>query len=448
MPSLLESEILQDSFSTPEMRQIFSARNLLQKWLDVEAALARAEAKVGLIPAEAAEEITRQARAENFDLEEIRQGIRETHHPIVPVVRVLTRLCRDNTGEYVHWGATTQDITDTGLMLMLKDVYDLLEKELDELIRVTVSAAQRYRDVVMPGRTHGQHALPITFGYKVAVWASELDRHRQRLRESRPRVLVGQFGGAVGTLAAIGPAGLQVRKLMMEDLGLGEPDITWHAARDRVAEFAGLLGLMAGTLNKIAVEIINLQRTELAEVEEPFHFGKVGSSTMPHKRNPMICEAMQALATMVRQDAGHALAAMVQEHERGWPMLQLELGYLPRMAAGVHSLLRSAIQVIEGLHVYPEHMERNLNMLKGLILSEAVMIELAKTIGRQTAHDVVYRASMRAFEADISLADALAQEEEVTQHLSAEEINALLDPKRYTGLATTFVDEIVARLGG
>lgn len=448
MSSFLESELLQDSFTTPEMREVFSQQNLVQKWLDVEAALARAEAKLGLIPAEAAEEITRKAKVENFDMEELRAGIRETLHPIVPVVRVLTRLCKDNTGEYVHWGATTQDITDTGMMLIIKEAYDLIEAELEKLIKVTVDTAERYRDVIMPGRTHGQHALPITFGYKVAVWASELDRHRQRLKESRPRILVGQFGGAVGTLAATGEMGLEIRKLMMDDLGLGEPDITWHAARDRIAELASLLGLIAGTINKIAVEIINMQRTELAEVEEPFHFGKVGSSTMPHKRNPMICEAMQTLATMVRHDAGHALTAMVQEHERGWPMLQLEMGYLPRMATGVHALLRGAVQVLEGLHVYPERMERNVHLLKGLILSEAVMIQLAKTIGRQTAHDVIYRASMRAFEEDISLAEALAGEEEVTKHMTVEEINELLDPRRYTGLATVFVDQIVARLRG
>lgn len=440
---ILDSQWLRGIFETEAMRAIFSEQNLLQAWLDVEAALARAEAAEGIIPAEAAAEITRKAKAELVDHDAIARGVEHTVHPIVPMIRALTAICENGAGQYVHWGATTQDITDTGLVLLLKQAYPHLEDALQRVEAACLDLAKRHRDTLMAGRTHGQHALPITFGYKAAIWASEFRRHRQRLKEIKPRVLVGQLAGAVGTLAAIPEKGFAIQRRMMEDLGLGVADISWHVARDRIAEFASVLGMIAGTVEKIANEIINMQRTELAEVEEPFHTGKVGSSTMPHKRNPMYAEAICTLTTLVREDVGLAYEAMVQEHERDWIKAQLEWAFVPRICTYGHSMLELLHRVLAGLHVYPERMAANVDMLHGLILSEAVMIRLAEFIGRQVAHDVVYEASMAAFENKRPLLDLLAEDPRVSQHLDRDTLAAILDPNAYTGLSGAFVDRVL-----
>ena len=443
MPShILDSAFLKDLYGTAEMRAVFDDMSLLQKWLDTEVALAQAEAEIGVIPADAAEEITRRARADQLDTVRIKQLVDQTVHPIVPLIRVLKEACDGDAGEYIHWGATTQDIMDTAMVLQVKEAIAILGPRLGALIDTLTALAIRHRDTSMAGRTHGQQALPITFGYKVAVWLAEVQRHRKRLEQCKPRVLVGEFGGAVGTLASVAEHGLEIQQGMMARLGLGVPPIAWHAARDNLAEFASLLGMMAATTGKIAHEVISLQRTEIAEVEEPFNEGQVGSSTMPHKRNPMICEAILALARLVMHSVPAALDAMIQEHERDWVGDHMEWAYLPEMCIMADGALQLTTRVVSGLQVHPARMRRNLDQLNGLMLSEAVMLALAQRVGRQTAHDVVYECSMRAVEQSLPFRQTLAEHPVVAQHLTSQDIERLLDPGHYTGLAGQFVDRV------
>ncbi len=438
-----DSAFLRDLFATDELRRIFDDANRLQCWLDFEAALARAEAVAGLIPPDAAAEITRQARAERFDLEAIRQGVVETGHPLITVVRQLAGLCQGEAGRYVHWGATTQDVTDTGLVLQLKAALSVIRRDLQALAAALADLARRERDTLMPGRTHGQHATPITFGYKVAVWLDEVGRHLARLDESAPRVLVGQFGGAAGTLASLGPLALQVREHLMADLGLGVPEITWHAARDRLVEAVLLLTMIASTMGKIAHEVILLQKSEVQELEEPFHVGKVGSSTMPHKRNPMGCEGIVALARLARSLAPAMLESMgTAEHERDWSAVHTEWAAVPEACILSGAALAQTLEVVRGLIVYREKMRADVDILHGLILSEAVMLKLGETIGRQAAHDLVYEAAMAAYEQGRPLVELLLEDPRIAERVSAEQLDEILRPEAYTGLAGEFVDRV------
>lgn len=441
---IIDSVFFKDQYGTDEMRRVFDDEALLQRWLDVEAALARAEARLGLIPAAAADEISRKARVEFMDIPAITREIETTNHPIVPLIRTLQRACDGDAGQYIHWGATTQDIMDTAVVLQLKEAHRLIRRDLLEVEDVLLDLAVRHRDTLMPGRTHGQHALPMTFGYKVAIWAAEVRRHLDRMMAYQSRVFVGQFAGAVGTLASVPEHGLEIQRLMMDDLGLDVPLIAWHTARDGFAEFVATLGLITATLGKIADEIISLQRTEVAEVEEPFVMGKVGSSTMPHKRNPMICESIVGLSRLVRQSVPLAIEAMGHTHERDWALVQMEWAFIPEACILTAGALAQTLRVLRGLIVYPDQMARNVDMLRGLILSEAVMLRLALKMGRQDAHDLVYRASMAAHERDLSLKDALLAEPDVAARMTPEEIDALLDPAAYTGLSGVFVDRVVA----
>ncbi len=445
MPAhVIDSLFFRDLYGSAEMRAVFDDINLLQKWLDYEAALARAEAALGIVPPDAAEEITRKAHAALFNTDHIKQGVDKTVHPLVSLIWQLSELCEGGAGGYVHWGPTTQDVMDTALVLQIKEAYPIFERALDELVMALSALAQTYRDTPMAGRTHGQQALPITFGFKVAVWLSEVKRHRARLRDMKPRVLVGQFGGAVGTLASISEHGMEINRRLMEELELGVPDIAWHTARDRFAEFAGAVAMIVATMGKIAHEVIDLQKTEFGEVEEPFEMGKVGSSTMPQKRNPMLCEAILALARLTRHHATTAIDAMLHEHERDWSSFQMEWAYLPELCIMAHGAMTLTLRVISGLIVYPDNMMRNLQAGHGLLLAERVMLTLGKHIGRQHAHDIIYEAAMKAFEERTPFAAILKDDPRVTAHLSPDTIDALLDPVQYTGLSAAYVDRVVS----
>jgi adenylosuccinate lyase len=441
---MIDSLFLKDLYGTAEMRLVFDDMSLLQKWLDVEKALAQAEAELGIIPVSAAQEIARCAVAGELDVSRMKHLIDQTVHPIVPLIRVLQEACSGVAGEYIHWGATTQDIMDTAMILQAREAADILDNRMAGISEALGHLAADYRDTIMPGRTHGQQALPVTFGYKAAVWLAEVERHRQRLAQCRPRLLVGQLGGAAGTLAALGELGFQVQERMMQILGLGIPLITWHTARDGLAEFASLLGMMAATAGKVAREIINLQRTELAEAEEPFNEGKVGSSTMPHKRNPMICEAILALSRLVMRSVPLALDAMIQDHERDWSSDHIEWAYLGEVCIMTDGALALLQRVLTGLKVYPQRMAKNLDLLDGLALSEAIMLALGTKMGRQTAHEVVYECAMHSFEQELPFRQVLGAHPLVSAHLTQAQIDDLLDPAHYTGLAGQFVDRVVA----
>ncbi|MBL8160957.1 MAG: adenylosuccinate lyase [Anaerolineae bacterium] len=445
---VIDSLFFRDLYGSARMRAVFDDLNLLQKWLDYEAALARAESSLGLVPAEAAAEITRQAKAEHIDIDAIKRGVDETVHPLVALIWQLSERCADNAGRYVHWGATTQDVMDTALILQLKEAYPLFESGLDQVTETCADIARRHRDTLMTGRTHGQQALPITFGFKVAVWVAELKRHQERLAACKARVLVGEFGGAVGTLASVGAKGLAIQAKLMEELGLNVPPIAWHTARDHLAEFTSLLSMITATLGKISHEIILLQKSEFGEVEEPFEHGKVGSSTMPQKRNPMLCEAILTLARLTRVQTLSAIDAMMHEHERDWSSFQMEWAYLPEICVMTHGALELSLRVLRDLRVYPAAMARNLEITHGTLLAERVMLELGRFVGRQTAHDLIYEAAMESYEQNRPFADVLRQKPQVMAHLTAEQIDTLLNPADYVGLAGTFVDRVTASLNG
>ncbi len=442
--SLFDSAIFCDSYSSAEMRRIFSDEHRLECWMAVEVALARAQAELGLIPPAAAEEIARKASLEFVRPEAVKRRFDASAHVIVAFVRELAAQCERDAGEYLHWGTTTQDIIDSGAVLQFKEAHTVVVRELRELEGDLLVLAERHRETLMGGRTHGQHAQPITFGFKVAIWAREIRRHLERLEECRERLCTGQLAGAVGTLAGFGPQGFAMQRRALELLGLNVPDICWHSSRDRLAEFACILGMVAATLARIGNEVYELQKSEVDELEEPFAMGKVGSSTMPHKRNPFICESLATLARSVRYNTALMLEDMVGEHERdarGW---KSEWIALPESCLMVGAMLLKARQLLAGLQVKPAHMRRNLDSQLGLPLSEAVMLALGEKIGRQRAHEVVYEAAMAAFESGRPLRELLLETPEVTSHLTPARIDELLRPERYWGLAPQIVDRVVA----
>jgi len=445
---VIDSRIFRDQFATPEMREIFSDENTIQRWIDVEVALARVQADLGIIPGAAASEIAENGRVEFLNLDELKDEMNRTSHPVVPLLRLLKKICTKGAGEFLHWGATTQDIVDTGTVLQIRDALELITARHASLRGDLLRLAQRHRDTVMVGRTHGQQALPLTFGFKVAVWAVEIDRNLQRLAEMRPRVLQGQFAGAVGTLAALPEHGIAVQEQLMISLGLESPVISWHSSRDGIAELMAVLGICASTVGKIANEIYQLQRTEIAELEEPFPRGKIGSSTMPHKRNPPVCEAIVALARTMRSIVPLALEGMMAEHERDKIGLQTEREFIARAFCIVDAALQKMLYVIRDLTIRPDRMEANLHILEGLLMSEAIMMRLGETVGRQRAHEIVHEISMRAFEQRAKMKDVLLIHPEVCATLTADEIESLLDPHRYTGLAGFFVDRVVGEMAG
>ncbi|HLW61166.1 MAG TPA: adenylosuccinate lyase family protein [bacterium] len=447
MSHLLDSRIYRDMFGTTEMRDIFTDRSLVQTWLDVEVALARAGAVADVIPLWAAEEIACKARIESIDFEALGRQTEVVGYPILPLIRILAAQCEKGAGEYVHWGATTQDIMDTAVVLQLRRVHGILTRDLQFLIDIAADLAKRYRDTLMAGRTHGQHALPITFGFKVAVWIAELARHRERLQSIAARLFVGQFAGAAGTLASLGAQGLVVQREMMRELGLGVPSIAWHVARDVFVEFVTLLALISGTIAKIGQEIALLQKTEVSEVEEGYVEGRGGSSTMPQKRNPITCEVLMALGAIVAHDAALMYTAMHPDHERATGPWHVEWEVIPEACILAGGALHQAIALLRNLIVRSDRMILNLNLTKGLIGSEAVLMALAPTVGRQRAHGIIYRAAMTAVESGRSLEMILGDDQEVRAHLSLERIRIALDPSTYSGLSGEFVDRVLATVG-
>ncbi len=440
--TVLDSALFRDSFGTPRMREIFEERALIARYVAVEVGLARAQGRCGVIPADAADAIVVRSKPEALDLDLLRQETGLVGYPILPLVHQLGRMCGE-AGRYVHWGATTQDIMDTAVVLQIRDALALIDADLAELRSILVRLAKRYRDTPMAGRTHLQQALPITFGYKAAVWLAMFDRHAERLAQLRPRVLVGQFGGAAGTLASLGDRGLDVQKALMEELGLGVPVATWHVARDGLAEAVSFLGLLTGSLGKVACDVMLLASTEVAEVREPFVAGRGASSTMPQKRNPISSELIVAAAKAVRQHAGLMLDAMVQDYERATGPWHAEWIALPESFILTGGALHQAKFMLGGLVVDEERMRKNLGMTSGLIVAEAVMMGLAPHLGRNAAHDVVYAACRLVEERGGRLADVLAAMPEVSGCLDRAALERLTDPANYLGTAPQMVDRVV-----
>ncbi|MGL5899571.1 MAG: adenylosuccinate lyase [Lactobacillaceae bacterium] len=443
--SLIDSELFKDQYSTEEMRKVFSERSQIQSWLDCWVALAKAEAKHGVIPKKAAIEIAEKANAENIDMDYVREGFKKTSHPLMPQIRAFTKLCSPEAGGYIHWGATTQDITDTGMILQLRNAQDIIENQLEHLLKQILSKADQYKFLPEAGRTHAQHAVPITLGYKFAIWADEIGRDINRLKHDRKEYFAGNFGGAAGTLASLFEKGIAVRNDFCKNLNLSIPEITWHVSRDRLANFASDIAIAASTIGKIANEIVNLQRTEIEEVEEGFQMGKVGSSTMPQKRNPMICENIYANVRLVKNDASLGFECMEQEHERDMSFWQTEWKYLSEMCLVFSSAIKMMSQVMDQMIVHEDNIARNLDMTNGLIVSERVMLDLGHYIGRQNAHEVIYEDAQKAFTDNVNFLDVLKQDKRVTKDVDDKTLKEMLDPSKYIGSCVEMVNAVVKK---
>lgn len=429
----------------PGLRALFVEASRLQSWLDVEAALAQAEAELAVIPAAAADEITAKAHLELLDTEAIRAGLRRTGHQLVPLVWELARVCGDEAGGYVHWGATTPNITQTGQILILRRAHAIILELLATILRTLADSAERTKDVLLPGRTHGQHALPITFGFKVAVWIDVLCRHVERLRGCEGRVFVAMLGGGVGSLASLGEVGPAVQERMAAKLDLRPMDLPARTINDHDAEYVCLLGMLASTCSQIAREIYTLMKQEFGEVEEPVPEGTVGSSTMPQKRNPKLCEDILAATAELRTCVPLALEAMQAEHEADSFTTVMMTRALTQACTLTGDVLQRLAMLVDGLQLFPERMRQNLDLSGGLIMAEPLMLELGKQIGRQHAHDVIYEASQAAAVSGRAFRELLAADERVSTRLSAAQIDALLDPALYSGLCRQFAEQAAQR---
>lgn len=441
--NIYEESTLNDVyFTTLRMKHIFSDANKIQKQMDCEAALAATEAELGIIPHTAAEEIIKKSQVKNIDMATLRADILRTGHPFVALVHAYKKICDNNAGEYVHWGATTQDILDTAVALQLKEAYTLIRVSCEELYKILAEQAIRYKNLVMVGRTNGQHAMPITLGYKIAVWGFELREDMDRLQDMEKRIFKGQFGGAVGTLASLGDKGLEVQEGFLTRLGLYIPAIAWSSSRNHYAELVSNLAILAATLGKIGTEVYALQKSEIGELEEAQGEGAIGSSTMPHKRNPFRAMELSTNAKLVRGFVDMMLGALETEHERDPRSASVENLIFEQVFSLLHASLERANDLMKNLIVYPQHMMRNLNALHGLIFSEAVMMTLGEKMGRQSAHALVHDLSMKAFTTERPLIDLLKGEKRVMEFLTEEEIDILMQPDHYTGKATYFSEQL------
>jgi len=441
--SATDSLVFRDLFSTEAMRRVFSDEARVQYYLDIEAALARVQARLGIIPQAAADEVGRHCHAGEFDYARLKTQTERIGYPVLPVVQQLVALCANGYGEWCHWGATTQDITDTAMVLQIREALMLVEADLHAIAASLAGLAKRYRDTPMAGRSNLQQAVPITFGYKMAVLLAGFERHLARLRELRPRVLVGEFGGAAGNLSSLGADGLKVQAALFDELGLGQPDIAWHTMRDRVAEVGCFLGLVTGTLGKISMDVKLLMQTEVEEVFEPFAEGRGSSSTMPQKRNPISSNYIHACTAMVRQHVAALLDAMVEDHERSTGPWEIEWIAVPSIFLLSAGALAQTRFLVGGLHVDTDRMRTNLDLTGGLIVSEAVMMRLGPMLGRQRAHDLVYDICRSVIATRRPFLDLLAENDEIAPHLDRDELARLVDPANYLGLCGEMVDRVL-----
>ncbi|MFM9849049.1 MAG: adenylosuccinate lyase [Hyphomicrobiaceae bacterium] len=439
---LIDSPLLGDRVSTPEMRAVFEANSQYQSWLDVEAALAEAQAEIGMVPKEAATAIRAAARIEALDFEAVKEHGRVTGHPLLGIIRVLRENAGEAHGTWAHYGATTQDIIDSGHMLLAQRAHRLIDGKIAAILKDGLPLLERHRHTLAVARTHGVHALPYTFGFKVASWLEELARNRERWRGAGERCLVGSICGAVGTYAPWGKQGFEVQDGTCARLGLAAPRMSWQSQRDRVAELAVVMALIAGTAARIANEIYQMNKTEVGELAEPYRKGLMGSSTMPHKVNPVKCEWLIAIARIVRHNAGIILECMEAEDERDTTMWRTEWVTMPESFCLLSGALEHLHQLIAGLQVRPERMRENLDMLQGVLLSERVMFVLQRAMPLGHAHDVVHEASLAALDEKRPLVDVLLENGDVAKHFTREELQEALRPEGYIGLSGEVVDRI------
>ncbi|ACS90252.1 MAG TPA: adenylosuccinate lyase [Thermococcaceae archaeon] len=431
-------------YGSEEMKRIWDEENKLQKLLDVEAALARAHAQLGNIPEESAKIISERANTNWVKVERVNEIEEEIHHDIMAVVKALSEVCGEH-GKYIHLGATSNDIIDTANALLIKESLEIVLKDLKELRTILKSLAKEHKYTVCIGRTHGQHAVPTTYGMKFAIWLDETQRHIERIEEAKKRILVGQMSGAVGTMASFGEMGLKIQELVMEDLGLKSALISNQIIqRDVYAELMSILAIIASTLDKIALEIRNLQRTEILEISEPFGKKQVGSSTMPHKRNPIRSEKISGLARVIYSNVIPALLNNSLWHERDLTNSSVERVILPETFVLLDEMLKNMKKVLLGLEFFPENIKKNLYLTKNLIMAEPLMLKLTeKGMGRQEAHELVRRLAMKAFKENRDLLEVLSESKEAREYLTDDDL-ASLKPENYIGMAPRIVDNVIA----
>jgi 3-carboxy-cis,cis-muconate cycloisomerase len=445
--TIVDSTIFQGIFSSDAMRRVWSDENRTQKYLDIEAALARVQGRLGLIPQEAADEIVSHCHLEQIDMARLRAQTERIGYPILGVVSQLNALCRDKLGEYCHWGATTQDITDTATVLQIREALELVDADLAAISDAMAKLARQHRLTPMIGRSNLQQAIPVTFGYKMAGLLSAIERHRQRLAQLRPRVLVGEFAGAAGTLASLASGAMETQAGLCAELGLGQPDIAWHTIRDNIAEVGCFLGLVGGTLGKLSTDVKLMMQTEVGEVFEPFAHGRGSSSTMPQKRNPISSCYIHAQVSVVRQHAAALMDAMIADHERSTGPWEIEWIVLPEAFCLMAGALKQSRFVLEGLEVDVQRMRENIDLTNGLVMSEAVMMGLGPYIGREYAHDLVYDLCREATLTKRPLLELLVAHPEINRHLDRAALSALCDPANYLGQSGLMVDRVLGKLG-
>ena len=431
------------SFRVPDpgIAALFEQDARWQAWLDVEAALAKAEAELGMIPEAAAEEIVKKCDLSLFDRNRLTEGFTRTGHTLVPLVWELSRLCDGDAGNYVHWGATTQNITQTGDLLQLRKAHRIYLNQLSRIFTALAKLADKSKDMALPGRTHGQHAVPATYGLKVAIWIDEFARHAERLRQCEPRVFQALLGGAAGTVASFGEEGLDVQARLAAHLDMPAMQVPARSIMDHLVEHVMLLGLLAATCGKFGYEIYTGMKQEFGEVEEPISPGTVGSSTMPQKRNPHLSQDVMAYAAQIRTMVPLAMESVMTEHEAN-RQTSLMMRYAEREVCTLMGDTLERVRLLaEGLVLKPERMRANLDLTDGLIMAEPMMLALGEYVGRQEAHDIVYDAAQEAAVGDKTFIELLSADKRVTGHLSTRQIEKLLDPTAYTGLCAKMAAE-------
>lgn len=446
--TIIDSRIFGDIFSDARMRHVWSDENRTAKYLDIERALAKVQGELGLIPQEAADEIVKHCELSMIDWDKLKAKTEQIGYPIIAVVNQINANCRDRLGEYCHWGATTQDITDTAMILQMREGLALVEQDLADIADALAVLAKRYRDTPIIGRSNLQQATPITFGYKMASILAGIERHRERLQQLKPRVLTGEFGGASGTLSSLEKGAMETQAALMKELGLAQPLISWHTVRDTVAEVGAFLGLVGGSLGKIAMDVKLLMQTEVAEVFEPFAPGRGSSSTMPQKRNPISCLYIHANISVARQHAAALMDAMVADHERSTGPWEIEWVSVPEIFCLMSGALKQTKFVLQGLEVDPDRMRANMDMTNGLVMSEAVMMGLGPYLGREYAHDLVYDLCRQALKENRPLIDILEAHPEINRHVDRAQLEYLCNPVHHVGQAGVMVDRVLAARKG
>ena len=437
---IVDSRFYRSGYSTEESRRIFCDFRRLQRWLDVEATLATCQATLGMIPLSAAEELAQTAQLTQLDVNEISSSIKSTGHSLIPLLSAWQKVTSPDSAGYIHYGATTQDIQDTAQSLEIQEVLSIVERDLSQIIKELMSLARRTRNLVIVGRSHGQHALPTTLGLKVAVWLDEMLRNGELLKECKKRILVSQLFGGVGTMAAFRGQSLDLLTEFSKRLNLSVPRTAWHAARDRLAELLSFMAILAGSLGKIANEICQLARNEICELEEPFHLGKIGSSTMPHKRNPEMCEQVVVLSKLIKNQASSGFDSLINEHERDYRAVRLEWVSIPESSLHLCCALNLVKTILKNIIIHEEHIAKNLEESACHVSTEALMFGLSNKTGKQKAHQLLYDLSMKAYSSNKPLHELLEENPEITDKLSPHELSELLKPANHIGVAAKLTE--------